>query len=462
MAILTKNPGDTLAFSEVINFFNRGGAGLNFPPVPGFAAEGFNTVTQNTGGTWPNAQRPILGSINGDIIYLGNRGNNEGSGTLQIAAGSSVSIRRVDVGITFTNISSATASQITPQVRITVDGNPANHVIDETLTLTTADEGAQQVLTSSLTSAVDWTGDGNFNTLTTVVIENEAGEQGFSYTVDYIRFSSDTEEYVQGPERLSWYRRDGGIVPSVSEGGGGAPTYPATGGIALDDLGAVQATTGNSNSWPDQATDLMGMTSDASWNNDLVYAPGTTTQAGSIVNNTGVDLRVFNIRCEVEYTNLRGNANINPFFWVRRGNDNVAFPNPTISATGTRVYELTNESGWDWFNGVNLNFILFSSPARNYDYTINYLRINLVSNVAFDPTGTGGGGGDPINTTVPDAAPFSLSHLRNVDDGVADRVERDVGDEPPTPGAQENPAPGNSVSEDGTDLSPTHGPNGET
>ena len=251
---------------------------------------------------------------------------------------------------------------------------------------------------------------------------------------------------------LSHYLRDGGIVPATSQGGGGV-TYPATGGIALDDLGSVQKAVSPATSWPSAAVTLMGETSGASWDDDLEYAPGTTTQAGSIVNDTGQTFSIFNITCAVTYTNLRGNASINPFFWVRRNNGNVGFPNPTITATGQQIYTISSNTGFTWnvANGTNLNFQLNSSQA--FDYTIDYLRINLTSNAEFAPTGTGGGGA--INEDVPETSPLSLSQLRNVDDGLPEEQQQ----QQQGPSARSNPPPGGST--DDTDLSPTTGPNGE-
>ena len=237
----------------------------------------------------------------------------------------------------------------------------------------------------------------------------------------------------------------------------GGITYPATGGIALDNLGSVQKATTPATSWPSEAADLMGAVSDPSWDNDLDYAPGTTTEAGSIVNDTGETFTIFNITCAVTFTNLRGNASINPFFWVRRNNGNVGFPNPTITSTGQQIYTISSNTGFTWnvANGTNLNFQLNSGQA--FDYTVDYLRINLASNEEFAPTGTGGGGGGmDINVDVPETSPLMLSQLRNVDDGLPEEEQQ----QQQQSSAQSNPPPGGST--DDTDLSPTTGPNGET
>ena len=252
---------------------------------------------------------------------------------------------------------------------------------------------------------------------------------------------------------LSHYLRDGGIVPATSQGGGGV-TYPATGGIALDDLGSVQKTSASSTSWPADDVTLMGETSGATWDDDLDYVPGTTTQVGSINNDTGQTFTIFNITCAVNYTNLRGNASISPFFWVRRSGANIGFPNPTITSTGQQIYTISSNTGFTWnvANGALLDFNIFQGSI-SFDYTIDYLRINLTSNEEFEPTGTGGG--MAINVDVPETSPLSLSQLRNVDDGLPEEQQQ----QQQGPSARSNPPPGGST--DDTDLSPTTGPNGE-
>ena len=199
----------------------------------------------------------------------------------------------------------------------------------------------------------------------------------------------------------------------------------------------------------------MGETSGAGWDDDLDYVPGTTTQVGSINNDTGQTFTIFNITCAVNYTNLRGNASISPFFWVRRSGANIGFPNPTITSTGQQIYTISSNTGFTWnvANGALLDFNIFQGSVA-FDYTIDYLRINLTSNEEFEPTGTGGGGA--INEDVPETSPLMLSQLRNVDDGLPEEEQQ----QQQQSSAQSNPPPGGST--DDTDLSPTTGPNGET
>ena len=242
---------------------------------------------------------------------------------------------------------------------------------------------------------------------------------------------------------LSHYLRDGGIVPVTAQGGGGV-TYPATGGIALDDLGSV--THSGTTSWPNVAVDLMGMTTADNWNNDLAYNAGATTAFGSITNNTGQNLSIRNVTVSVTFDDLGGNANLSYFIWVRRGTTTLfTVPSRTVTAAGEVIQ---NQSGTrDWANGVSLNFGIFSNSS-GFTYTANYVRINLSAEEEFAPTGTGGGGA--INEDVPETSPLMLSQLRNVDDGLP----------PANAGAREERSlPQLSFD---TTWTPTEGPNGET
>ena len=189
----------------------------------------------------------------------------------------------------------------------------------------------------------------------------------------------------------------------------------------------------------------MGMTSDASWNNDLTYNPGATTAFGSITNNTGQTLSIRNVTVSVTFDDLGANANLTYFIWVRRGT-NTLFTVPSRTATATGEVIQTQSGTRDWANGVSLNFGIFSNSS-GFTYTANYVRINLSAEEEFAPTGTGGGGA--INETVPETSPLSLSQLRNVDDGVP----------PPASGAQQQTLIRRSTD---TTWTPTEGPNGET
>ena len=226
------------------------------------------------------------------------------------------------------------------------------------------------------------------DTTYSVVTAGAAGIDGNSYTIDTIQ---------QGVNA------------------GGAISYPATGGIALDDLGSV--THSGTNSWPNVAVDLMGMTSDATWTNDLDYVPGATTVFGSIINDTGQNLTLRNWTVSVTFDNLGTNSNLSYFMWIRRGSSNTVFevPSRTITATGEQIHTASGTA--DWNNGVTLQFGIFSNSS-GFTYTANYVRFNLSAEEEFAPTGGGGGGGGTaINQDIPTSSPLSLSQLRNVDDG---------------------------------------------
>ena len=397
---------------------------LNYPPARGFAYEDYNEVTMDSDGTWPNAIRPLLGST-ADINIIGNRPDSEGSGAFQIGSGGSQTIRRVDVGIRFDNIPSP---QTTPQLRITLDGNPGTALIDETRTLTSANNGELQVFTNTLASDVTWDTLGNFDTITAIVVENEAAERGFTYTIEYLRFSSTTEPFDRQPERLSWYAREGGIVPGMS-GGGGPLTYPTTGGIAIDGAGSQTLRATDSTAWPSLPAEavISGQTGNNGFDYTSAGVQGVNAfTGGRIINNTGNQIDLSNARLDIGITFTRlPTGDINPQIFSRLINMsfNVGF---TITETvmnnqvNTQITfsDTQGERMWSTGSASAIGVIIFdNTDPRDYDFTVDFIRLRVDGrDTPFAPTG--GGGGGLINETIPtDGSVLRLSQLRNVDDG---------------------------------------------
>ena len=233
-----------------------------------------------------------------------------------------------------------------------------------------------------------------------------------------------------GDFQITDYYRGGGIVPATRDA---APTYPTTGGLALDDIGSIALPDADAfYSWPTGGT-LQGQTANFTYNpgdgttDSENPAQGGRIIDGSITNNTGAPIAMsgVNITCRITYTAFNADAggNINPFFWVI-ANQNVGFPQPTVSQLNTQiVYTIAGGQG-AWTAGGTLRFRMFSNTPndRPFNYTVDNLRINLNSSTTeFVPTG---GGTTDINTTFPESGDITFTDFYGVDNGADDTAQQ--------------------------------------
>ena len=215
MATLAILPNTPLAFSDVIDFFDRGNpaqAAGNFPPRGGFALTGFSEVTPTTITTWPNDNSPIEGEADG--LTWRAKTDNTGAGQIDVSRAYTLAAISASLLVTIAD------RTVTPDFNITVRASNGQAGI-----------GSATINTSTLTGTrlifpVLPTGNPyplpNLGILTLSVESTQTS--GWSYTVEGVVFPNNTNvgtdgfTFAQGPqpERLSWYNRGGGIVPSTA------------------------------------------------------------------------------------------------------------------------------------------------------------------------------------------------------------------------------------------------------
>ena len=201
------------------------------------------------------------------------------------------------------------------------------------------------------------------------------------------------------------------------------PVYPDTGGFAIENAGTFEARSTDSTNW---ATSAEGVTVFGMPGIEYsIGGSGSFEGGGRFRNNTGNTITVQgNLRLRFTASNFRGDstATITPFFWneestfVQGTFTRPADPNGSVS--GEIIINPTAAQSTQWVQGGFLDFIYFDNQGdRPYDVTIDSVRVRFQGTEEFAPTGTTGGGGQPINQDVPTSSPLSLSQLRNVDDG---------------------------------------------
>ena len=236
------------------------------------------------------------------------------------------------------------------------------------------------------------------DTTYSVVTAGAAGIDGNSYTIDTIQQGADA-------------------------GGGGTPVYPDTGGFAIENAGTFEARSTDSTNW---ATSAQGVTVFGMPGIEYsIGGSGSFTGGGRFRNNTGNTITVQgNMRLRFTASNFRGDstATITPFFWNEESTFEQGTFNrpadPADSVSGEIIINPTAAQSTQWVQGGFLDFIFFDNQGdRPYDVTIDSVRVRFQGTEEFAPTGTTGGGGQPINQDIPTSSPLSLSQLRNVDDG---------------------------------------------
>ena len=426
MATLDIPATDPLTFSRVQAFFNR-----LYPETGGFAIENLGSTTNNQGDflTFPTGTPEAIYGQSAGITYtpaIGGSGlpepmtgRNRGTpGIFTNNTGSAIDLTNatMEIDVTFDNIPSnrsnlAISAVITnPGTTSIGDGNLQNEVVMGTITITQT--GTATIRATATGNHTSWA---DTNVIGVYLTAPSASTiQPFTYTVHAVRISYSSAAFQRNTERLSAYNRGGGIVPATMTG---EPAYPATGGIATDDVGSRTHAAGTNYSWPLTAATLEGAT------NGFRYAAGTNINDfgvnGQIFNETGanIDLRNLNITVRVTYTDINNGAT--PFLWFRNNGATAWFSNPAVTQ-GTQVaYTGTASAGAAiWINGQAIQFLIFdTSSNRPFDYTVDNIRINLNSSATeFVPTG---GGTVDINTGISDNGNMVvLSSLRGVDDGV--------------------------------------------
>ena len=214
MATLAVLPTDPLAFSDVIAFFNRDTpadpARGNFPPRGGFALTGFSEVTPTTTITWPNDNPPIEGEADGLTWRV--KADNDGAGQINVSRGYTLNRATVTLEITVD-------STVTQPFDITVDVRNSQAGIGSA-TVNSADLRPGEGTQFTILGAGETYNLPNLGILTLSVQSTQT--TGWSYTVRNAIFPNSSAggsggaNFFTQPERLSWYNRDGGIVPSTA------------------------------------------------------------------------------------------------------------------------------------------------------------------------------------------------------------------------------------------------------
>ena len=266
----------------------------------------------------------------------------------------------------------------------------------------------------------------NGETLNFTIDEGTTDDRPFTYRIDSVQLSFTQTRFERIPilgglgANLADFVSGGQIVP---RGNPTAPAYPTTGGFAIENAGTFEARSTDSTNW---ATSAEGVTVFGMPGIEYsIGGSGSFEGGGRFRNNTGNTITVQgNLRLRFTASNFRGDstATITPFFW----NEESTFvqgtftrpADPAGSVSGEIIINPTAAQSTQWVQGGFLDFIFFDNQGdRPYDVTIDSVRVRFQGTEEFAPTGTTGGGGQPINQDVPTSSPLSLSQLRNVDDG---------------------------------------------
>ena len=442
MATLDIPSTDPLAFSRVQAFFNR-----LYPTTGGLALENLGTVTYNSGdfAAWPGLTGQFYGAAG--IAYTipvtpGSGGTFNHTGTLTNNTSSNIDLTnaRLDVDLDITNI--GTLSGDTQVSVVIAHPSRTETYIMRATSGTISDTGLVTISTTTATgSDLIWESAGtlgiHFNTTDNTI-------RPFTATVRAVRLSFTQTEFQRRTEGLSAYRRGGDIVPSTMEGG--APTYPTTNGVAMDDVGSVTHSNPNQYSWPTTT----GVTTSGVPN--IAYSPNTgggqggVGNFGMLTNNTGSTIDFTNGRLDIGITvTALSSGSVPPQLYLRNLDSDSPFnaftivfftPAPSISTTGTQFVLTDTSSGGDttWGNGERIAFSIFNnlSAGQSYTYSLDYFRLRFNNNTtAFAPTG--GGGTVDINTGISENGnSVTLSSLRGVDDGVPAPMEQRRDDDLPS------------------------------
>ena len=186
------------------------------------------------------------------------------------------------------------------------------------------------------------------------------------------------------------------------------PAFPATGTIQ----GQVGENAGDGGFWY-QSTGTQG----------------SSLQGGRLINNTAAAIDLTGARLDVGITFTRlPTGSIDPRLFVSLNNQSFQTGfDTTETVTNAQqnmqvdFTDLAGERMWNLGLTGSLDFVIFDSAnPRDYDYTVDFIRIRTDgTDTPFDPTG-GGGAGTAINEGISETINgLNLNQFYGVDDGEA-------------------------------------------
>ena len=217
MATLAVLPTDPLDFSDVIAFFGRdnptapqpfGGIG-NYPPRGGVGFSGVDAITHSFTQTWPTFDPPIQGDNEG-LAWI-NRTTVQGPGQISVT-GRSVTFDSVRIILGITKPASAGAANID-----VVLYNGATEIRRATVEFLAVDVNENHTFQVGAIGTFDTIQDGS-----SIGFAVESTSTNFMYSIVDVQMpvslagGSIGQQFFPQPERLSWYNRGGGIVPSTA------------------------------------------------------------------------------------------------------------------------------------------------------------------------------------------------------------------------------------------------------
>ena len=406
-----------------------------FPDAGGFALSRLGEASENGASSWPNGQGWVEGA---DITYTP---TNVSVGTTDEVAsvitnnGPPVDLTnaRVQIDFTITAVGPATVPGIIPSILIRKNGITAfNATTPSAIGL-----GSHTFRDDSLSAAVPQA-NRTWQTGESIdIYMNETGDE-FTYTVDQVRFSFTSTDFVRNNlvEELSNFNRGGRVVP---RNGPVTFDYPSTGGLAMTNWPTtvrLEHSGTQDTGWPTDTPTQHGDFSNWIYNDQSIAVVSSRLNVdNSLINDSGAAITASTMRLDIDYNISNIDPNDDPAnLRIRIFAGYVTSPSGDPSTTqrfsfiagagdvvvGDNTARLVVASGQDFTmqDGQGVAFYVTEttdSEGIPYTVTINAVRLSFTTDEYNQTTIAG----PALNTGVStDTTTVTLASLRGVDDGV--------------------------------------------